>query len=79
MTRLMISAGIDPKITAVRPGEAELSLITGAKAPSGVPVVIPAPSAEPPRRAAATRASASARNRTGRTARGRSAGQRRAA
>ncbi|WP_420077556.1 DEAD/DEAH box helicase [Streptomyces sp. JL3001] len=79
MTRLMISAGIDPKITAVRPGEAELSRITGAKAPSGVPVVIPAPSAEPPRRAAAARASASARNRTGRTARGRSAGQRRAA
>ncbi|WP_327594139.1 DEAD/DEAH box helicase [Streptomyces chartreusis] len=79
MARLMVSAGIDPTITAVRSGEAELSRITGAKAPSGVPVVIPAPSAEPPRRAAAARTSASARSRRGRTARGRSAGQRRAA
>ncbi|WP_367321815.1 DEAD/DEAH box helicase [Streptomyces sp. HUAS ZL42] len=73
VARLMATAGINPTITAVRSGEAELSRITGAKAPSGVPVVIAAPTAEPPRKAAATR------SRRGRTARGRSAGRRRAA
>jgi superfamily II DNA/RNA helicase len=78
MSRLMASAGINPTITAVRSGEAELSRITGAQAPSGVPVVITAPTAEPPRRAAAP-ASASDRGRRGRAARGRSAGKRRAA
>ncbi|GAA2518857.1 DEAD/DEAH box helicase [Streptomyces longisporus] len=78
MSRLMASAGINPTITAVRSGEAELSRITGAKAPSGVPVVIPTPTAEPPRRAASG-ASASARGQRGRSTRGRSAGKRRAA
>jgi superfamily II DNA/RNA helicase len=52
MSRLMSSAGITPRITAVRSGEAELSRITGAQAPSGVPVVIAAPAVERPRRAA---------------------------
>ncbi|MFD8233349.1 DEAD/DEAH box helicase [Streptomyces sp. NPDC059696] len=49
MSRLMSSAGITPRITQVRSGEAELGRITGAQAPSGVPVVIPAPRAERPR------------------------------
>jgi superfamily II DNA/RNA helicase len=49
MSRLMASAGITPRITPVRSGEAELSRITGAQVPSGVPVVIPAPAAERPR------------------------------
>ncbi|MGW0122457.1 DEAD/DEAH box helicase [Streptomyces sp. NPDC003327] len=35
---LMAEAGIRPRVTRVRSGEAELSRITGAKAPSGVPV-----------------------------------------
>jgi len=78
MARLMASAGIAPTITAVRSGEEALSRITGAKAPSGVPVVIAVPTAEPARRAAAG-APASARGRRGRTTRGRSAGKRRAA
>ncbi|WP_181796572.1 DEAD/DEAH box helicase, partial [Streptomyces sp. WELS2] len=43
MARLMASAGITPRITPVRSGEAELSRITGAQAPSGVPVVITTP------------------------------------
>ncbi|MGW6897439.1 DEAD/DEAH box helicase [Streptomyces sp. NBC_00624] len=38
MSRLMADAGITPKITAVRSGEAELSRITGARTPSGVPL-----------------------------------------
>ncbi|MEU6261579.1 DEAD/DEAH box helicase, partial [Streptomyces sp. NPDC047043] len=43
MTRLMATAGINPTITAVRSGEAELSRITGAKTPSGIPVTITPP------------------------------------
>ena len=37
MTRLMADAGITPQIAQVRSGEAELSRITGAQAPSGRP------------------------------------------
>ncbi|MFI2431332.1 DEAD/DEAH box helicase [Streptomyces sp. NPDC018693] len=38
--RLMADAGIAPRTTRVRPGEAELSRITGARTPSGVPVTV---------------------------------------
>ncbi|KAK1183571.1 DEAD/DEAH box helicase [Streptomyces sp. NBS 14/10] len=38
MSRLMAEAGIEPTITKVRSGEAELSRITGAKTPSGTPL-----------------------------------------
>ncbi len=67
MARLMAQAGITPRITQVRPGDAELSRITGARPPSGVPVVIAAPVVEPPRRAT----SAPSRGRRGRTGQGR--------
>ncbi|MFF5565688.1 DEAD/DEAH box helicase [Streptomyces sp. NPDC012623] len=50
MSRLMADAGITPQTTQVRSGEAELSRITGAQAPSGVPVTISAPVVERPRR-----------------------------
>ncbi|MFF0161580.1 DEAD/DEAH box helicase [Streptomyces sp. NPDC005263] len=52
MSRLMVSAGVTPLITQVRSGEEELTRITGAQAPSGVPVVIsvPAQATERPRR-----------------------------
>ena len=43
MTRLMADAGITPNNDRVRSGDAELSRITGARKPSGVPVVITAP------------------------------------
>ncbi|MFE5402187.1 DEAD/DEAH box helicase [Streptomyces sp. NPDC056580] len=69
MTRLMASAGITARVTAVRSGEAELSRITGARAPSGVPVVITAPVVERTRRV-----SAPSRDPRGRTVRGRSVG-----
>ncbi|MFD7995139.1 DEAD/DEAH box helicase [Streptomyces mexicanus] len=69
MTRLMASAGITPHITAVRSGEAELSRITGAQAPSGIPVVITEPAAERTRRA-----SSPSRGRRGRTGQSRAAG-----
>jgi superfamily II DNA/RNA helicase len=54
MSRLMRDAGITPQIAQVRSGEAELSRITGARTPSGVPVVITAPVAERPRRSGAS-------------------------
>ncbi|MCF3145019.1 DEAD/DEAH box helicase [Streptomyces platensis] len=38
MSRLIAGAGIEATITKVRSGEAELSRITGAKAPSGTPL-----------------------------------------
>ncbi|WP_149830318.1 DEAD/DEAH box helicase [Streptomyces tailanensis] len=62
MARLMASAGVTPRITPVRSGEAELNRITGAQAPSGVPVVIkvPVPVAKPPRRARPSASSSSA-------------------
>ncbi|MYY13220.1 DEAD/DEAH box helicase [Streptomyces sp. SID4919] len=54
MTRLMADAGIRPNTAQVRPGEEELSRITGARVPSGVPVVIAAPAVERPKRGATT-------------------------
>ncbi len=73
MTRLMASAGITPQVTPVASGEAELARITGAQAPSGVPVVIAAPVVERPRRAASG-AGSSSRGRRGRSS-GRGGGQ----
>lgn len=55
MLRLMSHAGISPRITEVRSGEAELHRITGAQAPSGTPVVITAPASERPERDTASR------------------------
>ncbi|MER5208047.1 DEAD/DEAH box helicase [Streptomyces sp. NPDC002825] len=46
VARLMTEAGIRPRTTRVRSGEAELSRITGARKPSGVPVDGSAPSQE---------------------------------
>ncbi|MEU6463102.1 DEAD/DEAH box helicase [Streptomyces sp. NPDC046976] len=69
VTRLMASAGITPCVTPVRSGEAELSRITGAQAPPGVPVVITAPAAERPRRTSST-----SRDRRRRTGQGRPVG-----
>ncbi|HEY3482504.1 MAG TPA: DEAD/DEAH box helicase [Streptomyces sp.] len=50
MARLMTTAGITPLTAQVHSGEAELTRITGAQAPSGVPVTIAAPVAESGRR-----------------------------
>jgi superfamily II DNA/RNA helicase len=38
VSRMMAGAGIEATVTKVRSGEAELSRITGAKAPSGTPL-----------------------------------------
>ncbi|WP_055531861.1 DEAD/DEAH box helicase [Streptomyces graminilatus] len=54
MTRLMAAAGIVPQTTRVRAGEEALHRITGAQAPSGIPVVIKAPVVERPKKRGAT-------------------------
>ncbi|HEY1575052.1 MAG TPA: DEAD/DEAH box helicase [Pseudonocardiaceae bacterium] len=46
---LTARAGVRPSSTQVRPGDAELSRITGAKRPSGEPVVDEEPRRRPPR------------------------------
>jgi superfamily II DNA/RNA helicase len=69
MTRLMADAGITPQVTQVRSGEAELSRITGAQAPSGVPVTISAPVEE-----RAKRSTSNYRGRRGGPAQGRRSG-----
>ena len=62
VTQLMAVAGITPTTTRVRSGGADLNRITGAQAPSGVPVVLAPPVTEQP----ATRSAASQRGRRSR-------------
>ncbi|GAA3386944.1 DEAD/DEAH box helicase [Streptomyces roseoviridis] len=54
MARLMTAAGIVPQTTQVRTGEEALRRITGAQAPTGIPVVITAPVVERPKKRGAT-------------------------
>ncbi|MFJ5234663.1 DEAD/DEAH box helicase [Kitasatospora sp. NPDC088391] len=63
--RMMSAAGITPVTTRVRAGDPELTRITGARVPTGVPVTIPDPVVERPRHHRAT-----ARTRYGRPAAG---------
>ncbi|WP_328946209.1 DEAD/DEAH box helicase [Streptomyces sp. NBC_00250] len=53
VARLMADAGIRAQVTQVRSGEAELSRLTGARTPSGVPVDGAAPSQEGTKRGGA--------------------------
>ncbi|MFI7320281.1 DEAD/DEAH box helicase [Streptomyces venezuelae] len=55
VVRLMSDAGIRPQVTQVRSGEPELHRITGARTPSGIPVVITAPVVERAKRGTASR------------------------
>ncbi|MFJ4185298.1 DEAD/DEAH box helicase [Kitasatospora sp. NPDC089509] len=63
MDRMMTAAGITPVTTRVRAGDGELTRITGARVPTGVPVTIPDPVVERPRHNRST-----GRNRPGRPA-----------
>ncbi|MFE1292057.1 DEAD/DEAH box helicase [Streptomyces sp. NPDC058751] len=56
MTRLMADAGITPRTTQVKSSDEELARLTGAREPSGVPVVIEVPQpAEQPKARPKTR------------------------
>lgn len=48
MRSLTRAAGVDPNTAKVAPGAAELTRITGARTPSGIPVIIPVPAPTPP-------------------------------
>ncbi|MFF8992213.1 DEAD/DEAH box helicase [Streptomyces sp. NPDC014983] len=63
MDRLMADADITPRTVRIRPGEAELHRITGARTPSGVPVTVTAPAGERAERS--KRAGAATRGRRG--------------
>ncbi|GGO94117.1 DEAD/DEAH box helicase [Wenjunlia tyrosinilytica] len=54
MTRLMATAGITARVAQVRPGDSELTRVTGARVPSGVPVTVTAPAPERPSRSASS-------------------------
>ncbi|MER7776602.1 DEAD/DEAH box helicase [Streptomyces sp. NPDC096191] len=54
MVRLMSDAGIRPQTTQVRSGDEALGRITGAQAPTGIPVVITSPVTERPKKRGAT-------------------------
>ncbi|MFU8871962.1 DEAD/DEAH box helicase [Micromonospora sp. SL4-19] len=49
VARLMSVAGITPRTARVRPGDEELSRVTGARKPSGVPVSLAPPQSAPAR------------------------------
>ncbi|QYX78661.1 DEAD/DEAH box helicase [Streptomyces akebiae] len=67
VTRLMAVAGITPTTTRVRSGDADLNRITGAQAPSGVPVVLAPPVTQQP----AARPTSASRGRRSRPSQGR--------
>ncbi|WP_083975669.1 DEAD/DEAH box helicase [Kitasatospora mediocidica] len=62
MTKLMSTAGIRPVTTKVRPGDAELSRITGARTPSGVAVTLAVVAAPAPAASTANRRPAGPRS-----------------
>ncbi|GAA4987036.1 DEAD/DEAH box helicase [Kitasatospora paranensis] len=67
-TRMLANAGITPASTRVHSSDEELARITGARVPTGIPVVIAEPVVERPRRSASAnrggrRSGAPARNR----------------
>ncbi|WP_194910092.1 DEAD/DEAH box helicase [Catenulispora rubra] len=68
MTRMMAAAGITPHTAHTQPGDAELTRITGAKVPTGIPVTIPDPVVERPRRTGSGGANGSGRSRRSRPA-----------
>ncbi|MFE6842632.1 DEAD/DEAH box helicase [Streptomyces sp. NPDC057686] len=48
MTRLMSDAGISPRTAQIKSSDEELSRLTGAKEPSGIPVVLEVPQQQAP-------------------------------
>ncbi|WP_329386808.1 DEAD/DEAH box helicase [Streptomyces sp. NBC_01351] len=49
MTRLMSDAGISPRTAQIKSSDEELARLTGAKEPSGIPVVLDVPQPTPPK------------------------------
>ncbi|UGQ11341.1 DEAD/DEAH box helicase [Yinghuangia sp. ASG 101] len=75
MSRLMAAAGVTAQTTRVRSGDAELSRITGAQAPSGIPVTISPSAADVAPRERPRGGSSANRSRRSRPPQGRSTGR----
>ncbi|WP_354383285.1 DEAD/DEAH box helicase [Streptomyces sp. PvR034] len=67
MTRLMSDAGISPRTAQIRSSDEELVRLTGARVPSGIPVVldVPQPTPAKPRTAAKSGGQGGGRRRSG--------------
>ncbi|MFE2341504.1 DEAD/DEAH box helicase, partial [Streptomyces sp. NPDC059431] len=65
MTRLMSDAGISPRTAQIKSSDEELARLTGAKEPSGIPVVLDVPQATPPRQRSGGDSGSGARRRSG--------------
>ncbi|MCY0942843.1 DEAD/DEAH box helicase [Streptomyces antarcticus] len=74
MTRLMSDAGISPRTAQIKSSDEELARLTGAKEPSGIPVVLDVPQPTPPRQRSASKPASG--NGAGGGGRRRSAGSR---
>ncbi|MGW8354194.1 DEAD/DEAH box helicase [Streptomyces wedmorensis] len=76
MGRLMSNAGISPRTAQIKSSDEQLAELTGAREPSGVPVVIETPQPTPPRSAAGSGSGGGRRRRggSGGTAAGRGTG-----
>ncbi|QES50629.1 DEAD/DEAH box helicase [Streptomyces venezuelae] len=70
MTRLMSDAGIRPRTAAIKSSDEELTRLTGAREPSGVPVVLDVPQPTPPKQPKAGASRPSRRRGTGQAAAG---------
>ncbi|MEV7542355.1 DEAD/DEAH box helicase [Streptomyces sp. NPDC089915] len=66
MTRLMSDAGISPRTAQIKSSDEELAQLTGAREPSGIPVVLEVPQpAQPKARTGSGSGSGSSRRRSG--------------
>ncbi|MEU9299433.1 DEAD/DEAH box helicase [Streptomyces sp. NPDC048269] len=65
MTRLMSDAGISPRTAQIKSSDEELSRLTGAKEPSGIPVVLEVPQAAAPKPRSGSGSGSGARRRSG--------------
>ncbi|MEF9882352.1 DEAD/DEAH box helicase [Streptomyces sp. P9-A4] len=63
MGRLMTNAGISPRMAQIKSSDEQLVELTGAREPSGVPVVVETPQPTPPRKAAGGGAGSGSGNR----------------
>ncbi len=65
MTRLMADAGISPRTAQIKSSDEELARLTGAKEPSGVPVVLEVPQQPAPKPRSGSAAGSGGRRRSG--------------
>ncbi|KOU83485.1 MULTISPECIES: DEAD/DEAH box helicase [Streptomyces] len=65
MTRLMSDAGISPRTAQIKSSDEELARLTGAKEPSGVPVVLEVPQQPAPKARSGSGSGSGSRRRSG--------------